>query len=78
MMEKWLPRKAGVQRKDEPEFKLLVENSRNLASALTSICSGTAGKILLLFLSRFTTLRIVISYYPYCSKCNYLKDGREL
>lgn len=51
---KWLLLKAGVQREDEPAFKLLAEDLRNLASILTSICSGTAGKILLCLLPQFT------------------------
>lgn len=73
-----LPLKAGVQKEDEPMFKLLVEDWRNLASILTSICSVTAGKILLCFMPWFTIYRTAIPYHPYSCKDNCRKDNVEM
>ena len=78
MISRWLLLKARVQREDEPAFKLLTEDWRNLASILTSICSRNAGKLLLCFTPRFPIYRIAIPYHPYCCTGNYLKDSKAL
>lgn len=68
MTSRWLLLKAGVQREDEPAFRLLDEDWRNLASILTSFCSRTVGKMLLCFTAQFAIYRTAILYHPLCCK----------